>query len=55
MQVDPDENGAEPVSAIDEAVAGLDELDELPVAEHVARYDAVHAALNAALSTIDRE
>jgi hypothetical protein len=54
MQVD--ENGTtDPVAAIEDAVAGLDELDDLPVAEHVARYDDVHTALNVALSTIDRE
>jgi hypothetical protein len=46
------ESGA---AAIEEAVADLDELDGLPVAEHVARFDAVHVALNVALSTIDRE
>jgi hypothetical protein len=58
MQVDSDDNGAATpttVAAIDDAVAGLDELDELPLADHVARFDAVHVALNVALSTIDRE
>ena len=44
---------SDPAAAIEEAVAGLDELDELPVGEHVARFDAVHVALNVALSTID--
>ncbi|HEX6756379.1 MAG TPA: hypothetical protein VF109_10600 [Mycobacteriales bacterium] len=34
-------------------VAGLDELAELPVAEHVARYDALHGRLSDALSSID--
>lgn len=48
-----EDNGTDPVLAIEEAVAGLDELDQLPVAEHVARYDAVHVALNVALSTVD--
>ena len=48
-------DGTDPTAAIEDAVAGLDELDELPVVEHVARYDAVHVALNVALSTIDRE
>jgi hypothetical protein len=42
-----------PAAAIDDAVAGLDELDALPVTEHVARFDAVHVALNVALSTVD--
>jgi hypothetical protein len=45
----------DPMEAIEEAVTRLDELDGLPVAEHVARFDAVHVALNVALSTIDRE
>lgn len=35
-------------------MAALDGLDELPVAEHVARFDAVHVALTEALSTIDK-
>jgi hypothetical protein len=34
-------------------VAGLDELDELPVAEHLERYEAVHDELHAALRGID--
>lgn len=60
MQHDPIGHGVadqtpDPVTAIDDAVAGLDELDLLPLAEHVGRFDAVHTALNAALSTIDRE
>ncbi|HET9138429.1 hypothetical protein [Actinophytocola sp.] len=60
MHVEPDQDGTapgpgDPNAAIEEAVAGLDELDELPIAEHVARFDAVHVALNVALSTIDRE
>ena len=33
-------------------VARLDELDELPVAEHIARYEAVHNELQAALRGI---
>lgn len=33
-------------------VAGLDELDELPVAEHIERYEAVHDELHAALRGI---
>ncbi|GDY33614.1 hypothetical protein [Gandjariella thermophila] len=44
----------DPTARIDDAVAGLEELAELPVAEHVARFDAVHAALAQALSTIDQ-
>lgn len=49
------QGATDPVGAIDSAVAGLDALNDLPLAEHVGRFDAVHAALNAALSTIDRE
>ncbi|WP_424188351.1 hypothetical protein ACOBQX_09835 [Actinokineospora sp. G85] len=52
----PGPPGPQPVSdeAIAEAVAGLDGLDELPVDEHVARFDAVHVALTAALASIDK-
>lgn len=35
------------------AIEGLRDLDELPVVEHVARFNAVHEALTAALSRID--
>lgn len=38
---------------ITKALEGLDYLDELPVVEHVARFNAVHESLTAALSTID--
>lgn len=41
-------------AAIELAVDRLDGLDELPVAEHVARFDAVHGALTDALSSIDK-
>ncbi|MCP2261274.1 hypothetical protein LX15_004995 [Streptoalloteichus tenebrarius] len=46
--------GAEQRAAIEEALSALGALDALPVAEHVARFDAVHAALTDALSAIDR-
>lgn len=42
-------------AAVDRALAGLDGLAELPLAEHVARFDAVHTALVNALSALDRE
>jgi hypothetical protein len=45
----------DPAAAIDAAVAGTDALEEIPLAEHVARFDAVHAALNEALSRIDTD
>ena len=36
-----------------DALAGLQDLDELPTADHVARFNAVHDSLTAALSSID--
>ncbi|MBB4964393.1 hypothetical protein [Saccharothrix violaceirubra] len=44
----------DPVAGIDDAVAGLDGLDPLAVDEHVSRFDEVHTALTAALSSIDQ-
>lgn len=44
----------DPRAGIEEAIAGLDELDDLPVAEHVERFDAVHTELTVALSSIDK-
>jgi hypothetical protein len=41
------------VSAVEQAVARLDELEQLPVAEHVAVLDAVHRQLQDALATLD--
>ena len=38
---------------VDAAMARLDHLDELPVADHVGEYDAVHRALQDALTAID--
>jgi hypothetical protein len=38
---------------VDGALARLDRLDELPVTEHVGEYDAVHRALQDALTAID--
>jgi hypothetical protein len=35
------------------AAAALGELDGLPVADHVARYDALHGELSEALAAID--
>lgn len=55
MNVMHESTESDPTAAIEDAVAGLDELDGLPVAEHVARFDAVHVALNVALASIDRE
>lgn len=44
----------DPRAGIDEAVAGLDDLATLPLAEHVERFDAVHTELTVALSSIDK-
>jgi hypothetical protein len=44
----------DPRAGIDEAVAGLDDLEQLPLAEHVERFDAVHTELTVALSSIDK-
>lgn len=44
----------QPVAEIDSALVGLQDLDSVPLAEHVARFDAVHTALTSALSTIDQ-
>jgi hypothetical protein len=41
------------VAAVQASVANLDQLDDLPVADHVARYDALHGALSEALAAID--
>lgn len=43
----------EMVARVEAAVAGLTELDGLPVAAHVARYDALHGELSEALAAID--
>jgi hypothetical protein len=40
-------------TGIADALAGLQDLAELPTAEHVARLRAVHDSLTAALSSID--
>ncbi|MFB9908322.1 hypothetical protein [Allokutzneria oryzae] len=40
--------------SIDAALVGIDDLEAVPLAEHVGRFDAVHAALTDALSAIDR-
>ena len=39
--------------AVDAALAGIADLDGVPLAEHVARFDAVHRTLADALSAID--
>lgn len=51
-QVEPQHT--DPRAGIDEAVARLGELDQLPLSEHVERFDAVHTELTVALSSIDK-
>jgi hypothetical protein len=41
------------LTGITDALIGLQDLDELPTADHVARFSAVHNSLTAALSSID--
>jgi hypothetical protein len=50
----PGPQETDPRAGIDEAVAGLDELNTLPLAEHVDRFEAVHTELTVALSSIDK-
>ncbi|MDQ0382156.1 hypothetical protein [Amycolatopsis thermophila] len=45
---------ADPRPGIADAMAALDDLDQVPLAEHVERFDTVHSALTAALSSIDK-
>ena len=47
------DDGQAVVQAIGTALSGLDDLAELPVPEHVERFEAVHAALTDALSKAD--
>jgi hypothetical protein len=55
----PAAGGVQPVTGgtgdvrVDAALARLDRLDDLPVADHVGEYDAVHRALQDALTAID--
>lgn len=46
---EPDE-GARTDQAVDEVLRKLDDLQELPVAEHVERFEAVHSVLTDALN-----
>ncbi|MDX6199966.1 MAG: hypothetical protein QOJ79_3117 [Actinomycetota bacterium] len=40
---------------VDSAVARLEQLEELPVSEHVAVYDEVHRLLQDALAALDED
>jgi hypothetical protein len=44
------EQAVDPVGAVDSALAGLDGLDERPLAEHVAVFERIHSALGDALA-----
>ncbi|HVW40096.1 MAG TPA: hypothetical protein VHC18_01985 [Amycolatopsis sp.] len=44
----------DPRAGIEEAMTGLDDLDGVPLTEHVERFDAVHTELTFALSSIDK-
>jgi hypothetical protein len=50
----PGEGGDAALRAAEEAVTALEGLSELPVTEHVARFDLAHAALTEALASIDK-
>ena len=52
MAHDPDPV-RELTESLGESAAGLDELEGLPVGEHIERYDELHAQLQDALSSID--
>lgn len=45
--------GAAPSTGVDAALAAIADLDGLPLAEHVVRFDEVHRVLTDALSSID--
>jgi len=47
------DSAASTVAAVQASMADLDQLDDLPVADHVARYDALHGTLSEALAAID--
>ncbi|UNX56033.1 hypothetical protein MF406_07425 [Georgenia sp. TF02-10] len=45
---------ARPDQGLDADLARLDDLDHLPLAEHVAVFDAIHARLSARLAGAER-
>jgi hypothetical protein len=53
MTAQPSSPSAASLTGVTDALAGLENLDELPTAAHVARLRAVHDALTEALSDID--
>ncbi|MBE9375947.1 hypothetical protein IQ251_15965 [Saccharopolyspora sp. HNM0983] len=48
-----DDDGQDAVDAVAAAVADLDQIEDLPVAEHVRRFEAAHTALTDALAKAD--
>lgn len=52
-QPDPRTEHAGAPPALESSTAALDGLDALPVAEHVARFHALHESMTAALAGID--
>jgi hypothetical protein len=46
----PPPRPADPLAAVDQAVAALDGLADRPLGEHVEAYERVHAALSDALA-----
>ena len=55
MQFDTDQTAEVDTSNIDQAIAGTENLDAVPLTEHVGRFDTVHVALNEALTSIDTD
>lgn len=53
MTSQPSSAPGQTAAGIAESLAGLQDLDDLPTAEHVARFTALHNSLTAALSSID--
>jgi hypothetical protein len=50
---EPHRDGPTGDAAVDGALTGLADLEELPVREHVAVFDAVHAALQDRLADVE--
>jgi hypothetical protein len=55
VQFDTDRTADVDTTDIDQAIAGTENLDAVPLTEHVARFDAVHVSLNEALTSIDTD
>lgn len=53
--MEPQPGSEQLAQAAGDALAATEDLASVPLAEHVARFEAVHSALSDALSTIDKE